>query len=85
MDTAGGNCGVNDTAEAAPAVSLTPLVHRLCRKLREFEAICKTVLTRYQGPKWDCLMKKTIGQKFHDTVPLRALLTSKSDNGFKRI
>jgi hypothetical protein len=33
-----------------------------------------------QGPKWDCFIKKTRGQKSHDTVSLNTSFLNSYDN-----
>jgi hypothetical protein len=55
------------------AVSFKPLsaeANNFPEFLGDFEAICKTALAREQGPRGDCLMKKSEGRKSRDTVPL---------------
>jgi hypothetical protein len=46
--------------------------------LGEYEAICRTAVN--QGPRGDCLMKITEGQKSRDTVPLSLFLLKNFKN-----
>jgi hypothetical protein len=80
----GGTSVINDTAGASPAVSMTLLVRTsgfidtaealtLSNNFANLKPYAKRLKPVNQGPRWDCLMKKTRGQKSRDIVPLKVL------------